>query len=159
MLEDWNPQVRKAAANALGETGNGKVCVNNIIAPHTMHIFLIQLTINLLEHTATPLFISKVLHDELQRRLSEGNEVKRMDALRKVCIVCRYQQIKQSPYLAHQIYTLKLMTPKLLPVFLSCLTDEYISIKIEAISVSYSYLCVNICMYSTDSRWPKTTRW
>lgn len=25
MLEDWNPQVREAAANALGETGNGKV--------------------------------------------------------------------------------------------------------------------------------------
>ena len=140
MLEDWNPQVRKAAANALGETGNGKVCVNNIISP-ILCIFLIQHTINLLEHTATPLFISKVLHDELQRRLSEGNEVKRMDALRKVCIVCRYQQCC---YLAHQIYTLKLMTPKLLPVFLLCLTDEYISIKIEAISVSYSYLCVRM---------------
>ena len=33
------------------------------------------------------LYISKVLHDELQRRLSEGNEVKRMDALRKVLVI------------------------------------------------------------------------
>jgi len=38
------------------------------------------------------------------------------------------------------------MTPKLLPVFLLCFTDEYTSIKIEAISVSYSW-CMNVCIY------------
>ncbi|XP_035300903.1 HEAT repeat-containing protein 4 isoform X2 [Cricetulus griseus] len=75
MWNDWNKEVRQAAAKALGQMNLGKE-----------------------------------VHDMIRIKLSQGNSQERIEAL-------------------SLIRMLKLMTAKLLPSFLRCLSDEFIAVR------------------------------
>lgn len=86
----------------------------------------------------------QLMHDEIQQRLSDGNETVRLDALKKVykhdrIVVDQSEPTTPFPPFrppSSQLHVLGLLTPQLLPAFLGCFTDDHVSIKIEAIAVS-----------------------
>ena len=95
--------MRDAASQALGKTGQGKVS--------NSHVTPVYCTV-----IACLLSPTQLLHDELVRRLGEGTEMERLEALKK-------------------IHNLQLMTPQLLSAFLPSLSDQHASIRVEAIAV------------------------
>ncbi|KAK3595827.1 hypothetical protein CHS0354_014647 [Potamilus streckersoni] len=77
MWNDWNAEVRHAAAQCLGKTGHGRD-----------------------------------VHDDLRERILNGDERIKLEAISKVG-------------------QLGIMTAKLLPVFLKCFEDDYVSVRRE----------------------------
>ena len=74
-----------------------------------------------------------MVHDELCERLTKEDERIRLDAMRKVA-------------------ALNLMTAQLLPAFLTCFGDPHISVKIEAASVSVTFLETSIYRSTKENK-------